>query len=119
MILVAARRCALPLANKFREYHCRRDMYHTTIEYVSAFPVHFGLIDGGVSADGPFGVFAAPVPNETQTVIGGADLVAADWVRLLLCFSFWRRLQRVAASVAGGLPPVPVCWRSRRAARAL
>ena len=119
MISVAARRCALPLANKFREYHCRRDMYHTTIEYVSAFPVHFGLIDGGLSADGPFGVFAAPVPNETQTVIGGADLVAADWVRLLLCFSFWRRLRRVAASVAGGLPPVPVCWRSRRAARAL
>ncbi len=71
---------ALPLANKFREYHCRRDIYHTTIEYLSAFPVHFGLIDGWLSADGPFGVFAAPVPNQTQTVIGGADLVAVDWV---------------------------------------
>ncbi|HZT34114.1 MAG TPA: DUF362 domain-containing protein [Bryobacteraceae bacterium] len=71
---------ALPLANKFREYHCRRDIYHTTMEYLSAFPVHFGLIDAWLSADGPFGVFADPAPNETRTVIGGADLVAVDWV---------------------------------------
>jgi uncharacterized protein (DUF362 family) len=71
---------ALPLANKFREYHCRRDIYHTTIEYLSAFPVHFGLIDAWLSADGPFGVFAAPVPNKTQTIVGGADLVAVDWI---------------------------------------
>lgn len=71
---------ALPLANKFREYHCRRDIYHTTMEYLSAFPVHFGLVDGWLSADGPFGVFADPGPNETRTIIGGADLVAVDWV---------------------------------------
>ncbi|MFN7999232.1 MAG: DUF362 domain-containing protein [Bryobacteraceae bacterium] len=71
---------ALPLANKFREYHCRRDIYHTAIEYLAAFPVHFGLVDAWLSADGPFGVFAQPEPNETHTVIGGADLVAVDWV---------------------------------------
>jgi uncharacterized protein (DUF362 family) len=71
---------ALPLANKFKEYHCDRDIYHTTIEYLTAFPVHFGLVDAYLSADGPFGIFADTRPNQTHTVIGGADLVAVDWV---------------------------------------
>jgi uncharacterized protein (DUF362 family) len=71
---------ALPLANKFKEYHCDRDIYHTTIEYLSAFPVHFGLVDAYLSADGPFGIFADTDPNETYTIIGGEDLVAVDWV---------------------------------------
>jgi len=71
---------ALPLANKFKEYHCERDIYHTTIEYLSAFPVHFGLVDAYVSADGPFGIFADICPNLTHTIIAGEDLVAVDWV---------------------------------------
>ena len=71
---------ALPLANKFREYHCRRDIYHTAIEYLAAFPVDFGLVDGWLSADGPFGVFASAAPKPTHTILGGADLVAVDWV---------------------------------------
>lgn len=71
---------ALPFANKFKEYHCARDIYRTTIDYLRQFPVQFGIIDGWVSADGPFGVFADPGPNETRTIIGGADLVAVDWV---------------------------------------
>ncbi len=48
---------ALPLANKFKEYHCDRDIYETTIEYLTAFPVDYGLVDAYVSADGPFGIF--------------------------------------------------------------
>ncbi len=71
---------ALPLANKFKEYHCDRDIYHTTIEYLTAFPVHFGFVDAYQSADGPFGIFADTRPNQTYTIIGGADLVAVDWV---------------------------------------
>jgi len=71
---------ALPLANKFKEYHCERDIYHTTIEYLRAFPVDYGLIDAYLSADGPFGIFADSDPNPTHTIIGGADLVAVDWV---------------------------------------
>ena len=71
---------ALPLPNKFKEYHCQRGIYETTIEYLKAFPVDYGLVDGYVSADGPFGIFADPTPNYTETVIGGADLVAVDWV---------------------------------------
>lgn len=71
---------ALPLANKFKEYHCERDIYHTAIEYLEAFPVHFGLVDAFVSADGPFGIFADTCPNLTYTIIGGEDLVAVDWV---------------------------------------
>jgi uncharacterized protein (DUF362 family) len=71
---------ALPLADKFSEYHTGRDIYYTTIEYLRAFPVHYGLIDAYLSADGPFGIFADPEPNVTETIIGGADLVAVDWV---------------------------------------
>ena len=71
---------ALPLANKFKEYHCDRDIYHTTVEYLKAFPVHYGLIDAHLSADGPFGIFADSEPNPTLSVIGGDDLVAVDWV---------------------------------------
>jgi len=71
---------ALPLADKFSEYHTGRGIYHTTIEYLSAFPIDYGLIDAYVSADGPFGIFADPEPNETYTIIGGSDLVAVDWV---------------------------------------
>jgi cholesterol oxidase len=71
---------ALPLANKFKEYHCRRGIYETTLEYLAAFPVDYGLVDAWLSADGPFGIFADPAPNETRTVLGGADLVAVDWV---------------------------------------
>jgi uncharacterized protein (DUF362 family) len=71
---------ALPLPHKFRDYHARRDIYHTTMEYLRAFQVHYGLIDAHVSADGPYGIFADPEPNVTETIIGGADLVAVDWV---------------------------------------
>ncbi len=71
---------ALPLADKFKEYHCKRGIYATTIEYLRAFPVDFGLVDAHLSADGPFGIFADPAPNPTATVLGGPDLVAVDWV---------------------------------------
>jgi len=71
---------ALPLANKFKEYHCERGIYGTTIDYLRAFPVDYGLVDAALSADGPFGIFADPAPNETGTVLGGPDLVAVDWV---------------------------------------
>lgn len=71
---------ALPLANKFKEYHCNRGIYATAIEYLAAFPVDYGLVDAVLSADGPFGIFADPAPNPTRTLIGGDDLVAVDWV---------------------------------------
>lgn len=71
---------ALPMENKFKEYHVERDIFSTTIEYLKAFPVHFGFIDGAVSADGPFGIFADKDPNYTDTIIGGDDLVAVDWI---------------------------------------
>ncbi|MGA3115695.1 MAG: DUF362 domain-containing protein [Syntrophobacteraceae bacterium] len=71
---------ALPMANKFKEYHTSRDIYYTTMEYLQAFPIHFGLIDAYLSADGPFGIFADAEGNPTKTIIGGEDLVAVDWV---------------------------------------
>jgi len=71
---------ALPLGNKLKEYHCDRGIYDTTVEYLAAYPVHFGIIDAWSSADGPFGIFADAEPNDTRTIIAGADLVAVDWV---------------------------------------
>ena len=71
---------ALPKEDKFKEYHCERDIYSTTIEFLKHFPVHFGFIDAQISADGPFGIFADKDPNYTETIIGGDDLVAVDWV---------------------------------------
>lgn len=71
---------ALPLENKFLEYHHKRDIYGPTIEFIKHFPIHFALIDAYISADGPFGIFADKKPNLTQTIIGGADLVATDWI---------------------------------------
>lgn len=71
---------ALPEENKFKEYHCARDIYSTTIEYLKHFPVHFGFIDAHISADGPFGIFADKDPNYTETILGGEDIVAVDWI---------------------------------------
>ncbi len=71
---------ALPMQNKLKEYHYQREIYYPTIDYLIEFPVHFGLIDAYWSSDGPFGIFADRNPNGTRTVIGGANLVAVDWV---------------------------------------
>jgi uncharacterized protein (DUF362 family) len=71
---------ALPMENKFLEYHHERDIFSTTIEFIKHFPIHFAFIDAHVSADGPFGIFADKDPNKTETLIGSEDMVAADWV---------------------------------------
>jgi hypothetical protein len=71
---------ALPMENKFLEYHHKRDIYSTAIEYMQRFPIHFALIDAHISADGPFGVFADKDPKLTETIIGSVDPVAADWI---------------------------------------
>ncbi|MCP4688739.1 MAG: DUF362 domain-containing protein [Desulfobacterales bacterium] len=71
---------ALPLANKFKEYHCDRGIYGTTLEYLARYPIHFGFIDAYVSADGPFGIFADKTPNYTRTIIGGENIVGVDWI---------------------------------------
>jgi uncharacterized protein (DUF362 family) len=71
---------ALPMENKFLEYHHNRDIFSTTIEFLRHFPVHFAFIDAHISADGPFGIFADKNPNHTETIIGSEDLVAADWI---------------------------------------
>lgn len=70
----------LPLQNKLKEYHTKREYDWPTIETLKHFPVHFGLIDGIYSADGQFGVIVDPTPNHTKTMIGGENLIAVDWV---------------------------------------
>ncbi len=71
---------ALPMENKFLEYHHKRDIFSTTIEFIKNFPIHFALIDAYISADGPFGIFADKNPNHTETIIGSEDPVATDWI---------------------------------------
>jgi len=70
----------LPMQNKLKEYHTKREYDWPTIESLKHFPVHFGLIDGIYSADGQFGVIVDPTPRHTQTIIGGENLIAVDWV---------------------------------------
>jgi uncharacterized protein (DUF362 family) len=70
----------LPAQDKIREYHHRREIYYPTIDALIEFPVHFGMIDAYLSADGPFGIFADREPNATRTIIGGPNIVAVDWV---------------------------------------
>jgi uncharacterized protein (DUF362 family) len=70
----------LPLQDKLKEYHTKREYDWPTIETLQRFPVHFGLIDAFTSADGQFGVIVDPEPNETKTIIGGENLMAVDWV---------------------------------------
>ncbi|MHC4277716.1 MAG: DUF362 domain-containing protein [Planctomycetota bacterium] len=72
---------ALSKEYKFKVYHCEMgDIYKPTIDFIKAFPIHFGFIDAVVSADGPFGIFADPDPQLTMTIIGGENIVAVDWV---------------------------------------
>lgn len=70
----------LPMQNKLREYHTKREYDWPTIETLRRFPVHFGLIDAVYSADGQFGVIVCPEPKHTRTIIGGENLIAVDWV---------------------------------------
>jgi uncharacterized protein (DUF362 family) len=71
---------ALPMENKFKEYHHDRDIFSTTIEFLRHFPAHFAFIDAYLSSDGPFGVFADKEPNRTDSIIASEDLVACDWI---------------------------------------
>lgn len=70
----------LPMQDKLKEYHTKREYDWPTIETLKHFPVHFGLIDAFTSADGQFGVIVDPDPNDTKTIIGGENLMAVDWV---------------------------------------
>jgi uncharacterized protein (DUF362 family) len=70
----------LPMQDKLKEYHTKREYDWPTIETMKHFKVHFGLIDAFTSADGQFGVIVDPDPNETKTIIGGENLIAVDWV---------------------------------------
>lgn len=70
----------LPLQNKLKEYHTKREYDWPTIETLKHFEVHFGIIDAFLSADGQFGVITDPTPRHTETIIAGENLLAVDWV---------------------------------------
>ena len=82
----------LPAKNKFREYHQKREVDTSTICALKYFPVHFAAIDATWSLDGPLGykegfdmikdadgnVVREGNIHETQTIIGGRDLLAVE-----------------------------------------
>jgi uncharacterized protein (DUF362 family) len=70
----------LPMQDKIREYHNKREIYYPALDMLAAFPVHFGVVDAFVGADGPFGIFADRDPNPTRTILAGENIVAVDWV---------------------------------------
>ena len=70
----------LPLRNKFKEYHKKREFDWPTIESLQHFPCHFGLIDGFWSADGLLGLKSDYSPKHTKTIIGGENIIAVEWV---------------------------------------
>ena len=69
-----------PEQNKFREYHRDREFDRVTVEMLKEFPVHFGIVDATVSADGVMGLKADLSPKRTETIIAGRDIVAVDHV---------------------------------------
>lgn len=70
----------LPLQNKFKEYHRKREFDWPTIESLKHFPCHFGLIDAIWSADGLLGLKSDYSPKHTRTIIGGENIIAVEWV---------------------------------------
>jgi len=70
----------LPMQNKLQEYHTHRAYDWPTILSMKHFPVHFGIIDAFISADGDFGVITDPHPKHTNTMIAGESLIAVDAV---------------------------------------
>lgn len=69
--------------NKYLDYHKHLEWDKCIIDMLDSFPVDFGIVDGYISSDGPFGFRGAKRPKITKTVIAGANLIAVDWVGAL------------------------------------
>ncbi|OLS22228.1 MAG: hypothetical protein HeimC3_32320 [Candidatus Heimdallarchaeota archaeon LC_3] len=69
-----------PLQNKFKEYHKIREFDWPTIEMLKHFPCHYGLIDAFISADGIWGLKSDETPVDTETIIGGENIIAVEAV---------------------------------------
>lgn len=84
-----AARCTLSLKNifgctteenKYYIYHKFKEWDLTTMDMLDSFPVHFGLIDAFISADGAFGFRGDKTPVPTHRILASKDLVALDWL---------------------------------------
>lgn len=66
--------------NKYLDYHKHMEWDWCVVDMLESFPLHFGVVDAVVSADGPFGFRGSKIPKMTNTVIAGRDCIAVDWV---------------------------------------
>ena len=69
--------------NKYLDYHKHLEWDMTVVDMLDAFPIHFGIVDGFISADGPFGFRGNKRPKHTKTILAGKDCIAVDWVGAL------------------------------------
>jgi len=69
--------------NKYLDYHKHLEWDLCIVDMLDSFPVHFGIVDGYISSDGPFGFRGTKRPKLTKTIIAGKDLIAVDWVGAL------------------------------------
>ncbi|MFW9778503.1 MAG: DUF362 domain-containing protein [Candidatus Heimdallarchaeota archaeon] len=68
----------MPLQNKFKEYHQKKEFDWPTIEMLKEFWCHYGLIDAYWSADGLWGLKSDDTPVPTKTIIGGENIIAVE-----------------------------------------
>jgi uncharacterized protein (DUF362 family) len=66
--------------NKYLDYHKHLEWDLCVVDMLDAFPVHFGIVDAFISADGPFGFRGSNRPKKTKTVLAGQNCIAVDWV---------------------------------------
>jgi uncharacterized protein (DUF362 family) len=69
----------LPHQSKFKKYHEGIGMEQATIDVIRNFPPDFAFIDAFWCSHGMNGA-VLETPIYTQTVMGGKDFVAVDWV---------------------------------------
>jgi uncharacterized protein (DUF362 family) len=106
-----------PADNKYLVYHKSLEWDQCVIDMLDTFPVHFGIVDAIVSADGAFGFRGSKRPKKTDTIIAGQSCLAVDWVGALKmgCDPLRSRLMKTAVKkwgkpdydVSGPLAPYP------------
>lgn len=69
--------------NKYLVYHKYFEWDDCVVDMLDDFPLHFGIIDAMISADGTFGFRGNKRPKITNTILASANCVALDWVGAL------------------------------------
>ncbi len=69
--------------NKYLVYHKYLEWDTCVMEMLEEFPLHFGIVDAMISADGTFGFRGNKRPKLTNTILASQNCIALDWVGAL------------------------------------